>query len=148
MAKPVSALDIAAYILQQQKGMTTMKLQKLVYYCQAWHLVWDDEPLIRERIEAWVNGPVVRTLYDTHKGKFEVAEGEIGGDPTVLKKSQRETVDSVLGFYGQKSSKYLIDLTHEEDPWKNARARAGLSPMERGDAEITLADMSEYYGSL
>ena len=47
-----------------------MKLQKLLYYCQAWALVWDDKPLFKEKIEAWISGPVVRTLYNTHRGKF------------------------------------------------------------------------------
>ena len=53
----VNVLDIAAYILCKQGAMTAMKLQKLVYYSQAWSLVWDDKPLFRERIEAWANGP-------------------------------------------------------------------------------------------
>jgi uncharacterized phage-associated protein len=43
-----------------------MKLQKLVYYAQAWALVWDDEPIFDEEIEAWANGPVVRGLYEAH----------------------------------------------------------------------------------
>ena len=42
---PVSVHDVAAYILQKHGPMTTMKLQKLVYYAQAWGLVWDDCPL-------------------------------------------------------------------------------------------------------
>jgi hypothetical protein len=48
-----SAHDFAAYVLAEQGEMTTWKLQKLVYYSQAWHLVWDGEPLFTERIEAW-----------------------------------------------------------------------------------------------
>ena len=54
--------DVAAMILNEQGAMTAMKLQKLVYYCQAWHLVWDEECLFPERIEAWANGPVVRAI--------------------------------------------------------------------------------------
>ena len=59
---PVSVFDVAAYILDKLGPISTIKLQKLVYYCQAWSLVWDEEPLFSERIEAWVNGPVVREL--------------------------------------------------------------------------------------
>ena len=47
-----------------------MKLQKLVYYCQAWSLVWDDMPLFESRIEAWANGPVVLDLYYRHRGQY------------------------------------------------------------------------------
>jgi uncharacterized phage-associated protein len=53
-----SVLDVAQYILQRSGGMTTGKLQKLVYYSQAWSLVWDQRPLFNERIEAWANGPI------------------------------------------------------------------------------------------
>lgn len=42
--------DVAAYILQKHGRMTTMKLQKLVYYSQAWSLVWDEKPLFQERM--------------------------------------------------------------------------------------------------
>jgi uncharacterized phage-associated protein len=54
-----SVFDVAQYILRKQGGMTTMKLQKLVYYAQAWSLVWDEEPLFDQPIEAWSNGPGV-----------------------------------------------------------------------------------------
>jgi len=48
-----TAHDVAAYILDKCGSMSAMKLQKLVYYSQAWHLVWDDAPLFEERVEAW-----------------------------------------------------------------------------------------------
>ncbi len=61
-----TVFDVAAYILEQYSAIPTMKLQKLIYYCQAWSLVWDEEPLFSEDIEAWANGPVVRSLYEAH----------------------------------------------------------------------------------
>ena len=57
----VTVFDVVRFILEQKGSTTAMKLQKLVYYCQAWSLVWDEQPLFKERIEAWVNGPVVMT---------------------------------------------------------------------------------------
>ena len=60
----VSAHDVAAYILEEHGPLSAMKLQKLVYYSQAWSLVWDDRQLFREAVEAWANGPVVRELYE------------------------------------------------------------------------------------
>lgn len=143
----VSALDVAAYILRQKGEMTAMKLQKLVYYCQAWSLVWDEAPLFSERIEAWANGPVVRELYESHRGLFYVDSIQ-GGNPDKLEARQKETIDSVLSYYGNRSAQWLSELTHAEDPWRIARERDGLAPMERGSAEITWADMDEYYGSL
>ena len=139
--------DVAQYILDKQGRMTTWKLQKLVYYCQAWHLVWDEEPLFADRIEAWANGPVVRTLYDIHAGQFRISRIS-SGDPSRLPKNERETIEVVLATYGSKSSQWLSDLTHRERPWKEARRRAGLREGERGDAVITHAAMAEYYGGL
>ena len=70
MPEPVSVLDVAAYILDKRGKMSTWKLQKLCYYAQAWSLVWDEEPLFEENIEAWANGPVVPRLYRKHQGQF------------------------------------------------------------------------------
>jgi uncharacterized phage-associated protein len=137
--------DVAAYILQKYGGtMTSMKLQKLAYYSQAWSLVWDEEPLFSERIEAWVNGPVTPDLYDQHRGQFKVSTWP--GDPNKLEHSEKETVDAVIGFYGKRSSMELSQMTHQEDPW--IKARQGLAPSERGNKEITLSSMAEYYGGL
>lgn len=140
-----NAHDVAAYILKKLGRMTAMKLQKLVYYSQAWSLVWDDKPLFHNRIEAWTNGPVVPNLYALHRGQFEVKQWP-KGDPDKLTPLQRETVDAVLEFYGDKSSQWLSDLTHAEAPWRDSRR--GLAPIERGGNEITHAAMAEYYSSL
>lgn len=142
----VTSLDLAVYILSKQGQMTAMKLQKLVYYSQAWSLVWDDKPLFDDPIEAWANGPVVPKLYSKHRGKFLLEANDIPGDPEVLGADERETVDAVLSFYGDKSSQWLSQLTHAEPPW--AEAREGLRPGQRGNREITHAAMAEYYGSL
>lgn len=121
-----------------------MKLQKLVYYSQAWALVWDEKPLFKEKIEAWANGPVVPDLYETHKGKFNVSSWQ--GKISNLSGEQKETIDAVLKVYGEKTSQWLSDLTHQESPWTDARA--GLSPGTRSNKQITHAAMAEYYGSL
>ena len=141
-----NVFDVAKYILQKQGEMTAMKLQKLVYYSQAWSLVWDSKALFRARIEAWANGPVIRSLYDAHRGEFLVNEKMFSGDPDKLTATEKETVDAVLKVYGNKTPHYLSQLTHSEAPWKNARK--DLKPGERGDVEITHAAMVEYYESL
>ncbi len=140
-----TVFDTAAYILQKLGGVTAMKLQKLVYYSQAWSLVWDEKPLFGERIEAWANGPVVPVLYDWHRGTYNV-QACSKGSPGVLSVLEGETVDAVLEAYGDKSSQWLSDLTHSEDPWKEARK--GLAPGQWGRREITHAAMAEYYAGL
>lgn len=142
-----TVFDVAKYIIEKQGEMSAMKLQKLVYYSQAWSLVWDDEKLFDEKIEAWANGPVVRDLYEAHKGQFKVCCSTlIDGDSGILSPDQRETIDSVIHAYGDKSAQWLSDQTHAELPWK--QARKGLSDGDRGHAEIALDSMAEYYGSL
>lgn len=141
----VSVFDVVKYILSKQKPITAMKLQKLVYYCQAWSLVWDEKALFKEKIEAWANGPVVRELYISHRGKYEIS-AITAGDIKNLENYQKETIDSVLKFYGDKTSQWLSDLTHMEKPWREARE--GIAEGERGDREITHSSMEEYYTSI
>ena len=140
-----TSLDAAAYILAKKGRLSTMKLQKLVYYSQAWSLVWDEKALFLDKIEAWASGPVIKRLYNAHRGKYAVSRIR-GGNANRLKGVQRITIDAVLKFYGNQTPQWLSDLTHMEDPWKNARV--GLSPGERGNREITRAAMAEYYSSL
>lgn len=141
----IQAFDVAAYILEKMGAMTTMKLQKLVYYSQAWSLVWDEKQLFEEDIEAWANGPVVKDLFDYHRGMYEISAMPIG-NPRLLNQEQQETIDAVLEYYGDKSAQWLIELTHIEDPW--VQARKGLPRLERGNRIISLDTMADYYSSL
>lgn len=144
-ALKISVFDVAAYIVDNLGKISSMKLHKLLYYCQAWSLVWDEAPLFFENIEAWSNGPVIRELFNYHRGSFLIKKIE-NGNPDKLSLVQRETVDSVLDYYGSKSSQWLVDLTHLEKPW--IISRKGLSPTERGNNVISLESMAEYYSSL
>ena len=141
----IRVFDVAAYILQKMEPMTTMKLQKLVYYSQVWSLVWDEKQLFEEDIEAWANGPVVRDLFDYHRGMYEISTMPIG-NPRLLNQEQQETIDAVLEYYGDKSAQWLIELTHMEDPW--IQARKGLPPLERGSRVMSLDTIADYYSSL
>ena len=140
-----NVFDVAKYILQKQGSMTTMKLQKLVYYCQAWSLVWDEKPLFNEKIQAWASGPVVRELYDQHKGKFTISDID-KGNISKLTEKQKATIDAVLKAYCDKPAQWLADLTHMEQPWIDARI--GYDPGENCGNEISLSSMAEYYSSL
>ena len=145
--RPANVFDVATYILEHIGPCSSMKLHKLLYYCQAWSLVWDDKPLFDSPIEAWANGPVVRTIFNFHKGLFLVNTKTFAlGNPNILNTNQIETIKSVLDFYGNKPTQWLADLTHSEDPW--IKARVGLTPTDRGSNVISLESMAEYYSSL
>lgn len=141
-----SVFDVAEYILAKRGRMSAMKLQKLVYYSQAWHAVWSEAQLFPERIEAWANGPVAPVLYDRHRGLFIVDPGIFKGDPHALIEDEVDSIDRVLNAYGDKPPQWLSDLTHMEQPW--LRAREGVPPGERCSREIPVAEMVEYYGAL
>jgi uncharacterized phage-associated protein len=139
-----SVFDVAKYILDKSGSMPAMKLQKLCYYAQAWALVWDEKPLFKEEIEAWVNGPVVPHLYQAHKGLYEVKANTFSeGDKRLLSENECDTIDKVVCFYGQYNAQQLSSLTHQETPWQDARR--GLHASERGSHVISHASMAEYY---
>jgi Uncharacterized phage-associated protein len=142
-----SVLDVAKYILQEIGATTAMKLQKLVYYCQAWSLAWDDVPLFAEEFEAWAHGPVCPALFERHKGRFSVDVSLLSDVPDfAFTEEQKDTIQTVLEYYAPKEPHWLSELTHKEAPWKNARA--GIAAGEPSHAVITKESMQQYYGGL
>jgi len=144
-----TVFDVAKYILKQTGPISSMKLQKLVYYSQAWSLVWEEKPLFSNRIEAWANGPVSPELFDRHRGKFiiEAADFSYANDDS-LNENQKDTINKVIEFYNKYDSASLSELTHREDPWKDARKRANVEEGDRCNEEIKLDDMQKYYEAL
>lgn len=141
-----NVFDTAKYILDKCGTMSTMKLQKLCYYAQAWSLVWDDAPLFDEDFQAWANGPVCSKLFFKTQGKYSVrAEDETGGDGN-LSDEQKDTIDKVVEYYGDHNAQWLSQLTHMEDPW--IQARAGVPSGSGCENVITKESMAMYYGGL
>jgi uncharacterized phage-associated protein len=139
--------DVAKYITAKTGEVSAMKLQKLMYYSQAWNLVWEEEPLFTDDFQAWANGPVLPTLYARHRGMFKVdASLFADADSTKLTASESGNIDKVLDFYGDKTAQWLSNLTHQENPWLTAR---GTLPVgAASEAVIPLASIHEYYSSL
>jgi uncharacterized phage-associated protein len=131
--------DVAAYIEEKLGPQSAYKLQKLVYYAQAWSLAWDDAPLFPNVIKAWPEGPVAPELWHDRKQGLK-------GFATALNADEVATVDAVLDFYGAMSARDLIELSHRETPWRDARA--GLAPSEPSKTAISLDTMKSYYAPL
>ena len=142
-----NADDVAAAVIKRTRSIDTFKLEKLVYYCQAWHLAWEGVPLFKARIEAWANGPVVPKLYRQHRKVYSVGKWP-SGNPADLASGEVSTTDAVVNFYNKYSGWELAQLTHRERPWAEARARAGLAPGAVGKVEITHEAMKDYYQGL
>ena len=146
-----NAKGIAGYFIwkaqREGEAITNKKLQKLLYYAQAWSLVLHDKRLFGEKIEAWVHGPAVRDVYFEFK-KFgfgpitkNISATEIAG----ISADTKKFLDQVWSVYGKRDAAYLEYLSHSEMPWQ--KAREGLEPHIGSENEISLSDMKEFYSS-
>lgn len=147
--RQLKATDIGRYFVYlantEKKPITNKKLQKLVYYSQAWSLVLNDKKLFSEPIEAWVHGPAIRDLYIEYKKfGFNPIQEEI--DQRSIKNisgKTKELLDEIWKVYGKKDASYLEMLTHSERPWQIARE--GMQSYQNSANEITPKLMKAYY---
>jgi uncharacterized phage-associated protein len=144
-----AANQVADYFLTfcREHGdyLTNLKLQKLVYYAQAWHLAIKKKPLFSDRIEAWVHGPVVPPVYVRFK-KFGWNPITCTITAPTFINGTAKHLESVFSVYGHYSAWDLERMTHQEDPW--IMARLGLNPDDEGHREIAHVDMFAFYSRL
>ncbi|HEY0033778.1 MAG TPA: type II toxin-antitoxin system antitoxin SocA domain-containing protein [Devosia sp.] len=124
------------------EAITHLKLQKLLYFAQAWHLANKGEPLFDAEFQAWAHGPVTRPIYDRFKGQGWDALEAV--DPPKLSKKVENYLEKVFETYGKYGAKYLERLTHKHAPWIEARGDA--APEERCETVISKKSMRDYYG--
>ena len=144
---PYEAIAVANYLIERAKAfgeaLTPMKVQKLVYFAHGWNLAIYNQPLLRERIEAWKFGPVVPQLY--HELKRFGSEGIPGPVSVYRFKGARlstqvptveecegytpvtaELLDRIWTIYGGYSAVQLSNATHAHgSPWEVTRTRTG-----------------------
>jgi uncharacterized phage-associated protein len=100
--------------------ISNLKLQKLVYYAQGFHLALYGNPLFLEPIEAWTHGPVVPELYRAYKDYgSDAIPRPTDIDFDVYDENTKELLDDVYKVYGQFSAWKLRNMTHTETPWLN-----------------------------
>jgi len=134
----VNVFDVADYFLakttlEEDELMSNLKLQKLLYYIQGFHLALFDNPIFDDEIEAWRHGPVTPTIYHAFKsnGSNPILCDECNKDFEVLfSPEQRELLDEVYDVFGQYSAWRLRDMTHEEPTWIMHEADASVIPKE------------------
>lgn len=141
---------VIQYLVPRGYEVSHLKLQKLVYYIDAWHLVYYDQPLIKEDFEAWVHGPVLRDVWNHYKDK-SILNTTLNIEEHIdisdyIYPEQIELINDVLDEYGDKTAYYLECLTHHEEPWR--KARMDCAPSDRCDVVINKKTMKEYYGNL
>jgi uncharacterized phage-associated protein len=141
-----NANDVAKFLISrfQEAGdpLTNMKLQKLLYYAQGWHLALKGEALFDERIEAWPHGPVVPPVYGTFK-RYQWSPIIDAVEVPALSEETASHLREVMDVYGVHGAYYLEKLSHQESPWLDARR--GLGPTEFCNNIISHEAMREFF---
>lgn len=147
--------DVADYIVLRlaaaNECCNLLKLQKLLYYCQAWNLAFFNTPLFNGKFQAWVHGPVARRIYDRfsmEKSLYsQVGEADIRSAFNIknIPDADKTHIDNVLEVYARYSGTQLEIMTHQEAPWQEAREN--VRPSERCEEEIKEESMRKYYAA-
>lgn len=124
----LTAQDVAEYFLtivdRENAGdvLTNLKIQKLLYYAQGFSLALNRRPLFHEKIIRWNLGPVVIEVYENLK-KFgsDAIPAPKDFDISKFDEDDIELLSEVFEVYGQFSATALVNMTHEEPPWRMTR---------------------------
>lgn len=126
------ALDIAktfTTFVNPEYGdfLSNLKIQKLLYYAQGFSLALHHAPLFEEKIVAWQYGPVVEEVYQELKdynGSIPQFDDQYYSH---LSESEIELLKEVYDVYGQFSATKLVEMAHNETPWKTTPIRKEIS---------------------
>lgn len=142
---------LIAYCSRNDTIITNKKLQKIVYYCEAWHLAVQKESLIKADFEAWAHGAVIRSLYalyaDNRYDPITLNDADIDG---IIERFRISThpeslkiIDKVISRYINLSADDLEQLNHCEYPW--IAARNGLPDGAHCTNIIDKQNILDYY---
>jgi uncharacterized phage-associated protein len=145
---------VAKYISLTVGKMSHLKLQKLLYYCYSLHYAYFDEELFDGDFEAWVHGPVSRSLWNSVKEHsllyndvtYQIEKGEknpIEILESILTTDQTQLLKDTIAELGQMNGYELENMTHSEDPWKEARV--GYKDGDRCNELINKESIRQYY---
>lgn len=143
-----SATNVAKYLIflasqenqeKEREGITNLKLQKVLYFAQAYYLAKLGKPIFGEKLEAWKYGPVVPEVY--HKLKCNGSKPIIlEEDKSTLAEEDKEILKKVWNTFGGYSANRLVDIVHAHTPWKEANASM--------DKVISHKAIKDYYSPL
>lgn len=148
--KAVTTADVVAdYLLvkarERGEALTNLKLQKLLYYAQAWHLALKNRPLFDEDFEAWVHGPVLPSQYHHFKASAWMPITDPINEPD-LADGVKRFLDEILDVFGVETAIALELMTHHERPWLDARG--ALAPDTPSNKVISRRSMQDFYRSM
>lgn len=141
--------DVADFLLDESRErgepLTNLKLQKLLYYADAWYLALHDRPLFAESFQAWVHGPVHVEQYQRFKAfQWRPIDSAIER-PNLDKKVTNHLLD-IVDLFGSETAVALEIMTHRELPWVEARGE--LSSTEPSQASISKKTTKKFYRNM
>lgn len=149
----MNIFDAAKYFLSkvdEEDGVliTHLKLQKILYYAQAWRLAIFNRRLFEDiEFQAWAHGPVSPEIFQEYRGYgYQPIPYPEDFDLAHYSREERDYLDQIWSLYGKFDAKYLEKLTHNEEPW--LEARGDLPEGARCETIIDDESMIEYYGGL
>ena len=125
-------LRVIAYVFEKLEEVTPLMLQKLLYFSQGIYSALYGRPIFVEDCRAWTHGPVYPEVYDLFRdfkynpiddARFALFEGK----DEALTEDEKRVIDLVVNTFGMYGGKVLERITHNEEPWKEARNGYGDS---------------------
>lgn len=122
----VEAIDVSKFLLfranHDGEVITNLKMQKLLYYAQAWHLVNFGTELFKDDIEAWPLGPVIPSVYREYKkfGPKPIEYKDSGKETERFSEKQVKFLEEFYSIYIRIPASQLVNMAHNEEPWKIA----------------------------
>lgn len=149
----LDAMDVARQLVgigydperpEESVLLCPFRLQKLLYYCQGWSLALLGRPLFRDPIEAWVHGPVVKSVHSKFSGQSTGITPTQAGPPTAqLSPVERKLVEMVWDHMACLTPGKLRQMTHDEPAWKEARGN--LPEETHSSVSLNLETMQEFF---
>lgn len=139
----MDAVQTGKYFYCRNNDFSEIQIQKLTYYAYAWNLALYNEKLFEEKPQAWIHGPVFRTLYDAMR------YSDFYNTNTLNMQIENKTLrilDMIYNLYGKYSGNELEQMAHSESPWK--KARTGLDANMRSMRELDDEEIKRYYKAL
>lgn len=123
----LSALTVANEFIrlsnEEDFELNHLKLQKLLYFAQGWHLAIEKKPLFNETIQAWKYGPVIPIIYDIFKnyGSSSIKNWRFYCSENI-DDNTLNFIKNIWNLYKKFDAITLSILSHEKNgPWDKSK---------------------------
>jgi len=148
----MKAIEISKYVISLTKdnpeeNVTNLKLQKILYYLQGYYLALFGEKLFEDQIEPWPYGPVVSDVYHIYKsyGNNSIVLPDIEMNFDYISEIQKKFINRVYAYFRQFSAIKLMEMSHEEIPWKQTYGKSSFIPEDLLFDSFSKSELKDYF---